>query len=286
MRITVITGMSGSGKTQTMRFFEDIGFFCIDNMPPILIPKLMEIFASASNKKNNNIALAIDMRVGDMLNGLIEQINTLKNSGYECEILFLDANDATLVKRYKETRRSHPVPSSNGLLNSIQTERIMLNDLYNSADHVIDTTDCSINALYKKLKAIYGNGNARPKLEVNVMAFGFKYGMPLDADLVFDVRCFPNPFYIEELRAKTGNDKEVQDYVMSFDTAAGFMQRLDDMILYMLPLYIDEGKKDITIAIGCTGGRHRSVTMANKLSERLIKEGYNSRVFCRDIDKG
>lgn len=286
MRITIITGMSGSGKTQAMRFFEDMGFFCIDNMPPILIPKLMEIFVSASNKKNNNIVLAIDMRVGDMLNGLFEQINTLKESGYKCEILFLDADDQTLVKRYKETRRSHPVPSSNGLLDSIRTERIMLGDLYQSADYVVDTTNSSINKFYEKLKEIFGNKNEKPHIDVNVMAFGFKYGMPMDADLVFDVRCFPNPFYLEELRPKSGNDKEVQDYVMSFETAVEFVKKLNDMMLYMLPLYIDEGKRNLTIAIGCTGGRHRSVTIANKLSEKLAEEGYNSSVVCRDIEKG
>ena len=207
MNITIITGMSGSGKTQAMRYFEDSGYFCIDNMPPILIPKLLEIFSAASSKKDNKIALAIDMRVGDMISGLMEQVESLKKSGYKCEILFLDASDATLVKRYKETRRSHPVQSNNGLLESIRIERLMLSDLYNTADYVLDTSDCSITTLFKKLKEIFGSGSLKPNMNINVMAFGFKYGMPLDADLVFDVRCFPNPFYIDELRKKTGNDK-------------------------------------------------------------------------------
>lgn len=285
MNITIITGMSGSGKTQAMRYFEDSGYFCIDNMPPILIPKLLEIFSAASSKKDNKIALAIDMRVGDMISGLMEQVESLKKSGYKCEILFLDASDATLVKRYKETRRSHPVQSNNGLLESIRIERLMLSDLYNTADYVLDTSDCSITTLFKKLKEIFGSGSLKPNMNINVMAFGFKYGMPLDADLVFDVRCFPNPFYIDELRKKTGNDKEVQDYVMSFESAQKFMEKLDDMILYLLPLYMDEGKTGVTIAIGCTGGRHRSVTMANKLSEKLSLEGYNTSVFCRDIER-
>lgn len=285
MRISVITGMSGSGKTQAMRFFEDMGYFCIDNMPPILIPKLLELFASVNSKKNNNIALAIDMRVGDMINGLIEQVKSLRESGYRCDLIFLDADDATLVKRYKETRRSHPVSSSSGLLESINMERIMLSDMYDAADYVVDTTNCTISGLYKKLKALFGQTGEEMNMMINVVAFGFKYGMPLDADLVFDVRCFPNPFYVDELKKKTGNDKEVQDYVMNFETSRDFMKKLDDMIMYLIPLYIDEGKSTLTIAIGCTGGRHRSVTMANKLAEYLKENGYNANVICRDISR-
>lgn len=283
MKILVITGMSGSGKTQAMRFFEDQGYFCVDNMPPILIPKLLELFAKVGAEKSSNVAVAVDVRMGDMIDGLIEQINTLRESGYNCELLFLDASDSVLVKRYKETRRAHPVPSSNGLLDSIKTERIMLGDLYNSADCVIDTSNSSINSLYNELKKRFGTDSTGATLQINVMAFGFKYGMPLDADLVFDVRCFPNPFYIDELRYKTGNDKEVQDYVMKFASAQKFMEKLIDMIEYLIPLYMDEGKVNLTVAIGCTGGRHRSVTMANKLAEALNENGHTASVYCRDI---
>lgn len=285
MKISVITGMSGSGKTQVMRFFEDMGYFCIDNMPPILIPKLLELFASVNNQKNNNIALAIDMRVGDMITGLIEQVDILRESGYKCELIFLDADDATLVKRYKETRRSHPVSSSSGLLESIKMERIMLSDMYDAADFVIDTTNCTISALYKKLKSMFGTAGGATNMLINVVAFGFKYGMPLDADLVYDVRCFPNPFYVDELKKKTGNDKEVQDYVMNFESSREFMKKLNDMITFLVPHYIDEGKSTLTIAIGCTGGRHRSVTMANKLADHLKANGYDANVVCRDIER-
>ncbi len=285
MNINVITGMSGSGKTQVMRFFEDMGYFCIDNMPPILIPKLLELFASVNSQKNNNIALAIDMRVGDLISGLIEQIDILRGSGYRCELIFLDADDATLIKRYKETRRSHPVSSSSGLLESIKMERIMLSDMYDAADCVIDTTNCTISALYKKLKEMFGPKGTEHNMLINVMAFGFKYGMPLDADLVYDVRCFPNPFYVDELKKKTGNDKEVQDYVMNFESSKEFMKKLNDMITFLVPLYTDEGKSTLTIAIGCTGGRHRSVTMANKLAEHLKECGYNVNAVYRDIER-
>ena len=284
MQYTIVTGMSGSGKTKVIRYLEDMGYFCIDNMPPVLIPKFAEMLSSV-NGNFNNVALVIDIRVGDMINELLAQINDLKRKGYDCKLLYLDADDETLVKRYKETRRQHPLDNTSGLLASIQQERKMLSALYNAADHVIDTSNLSTQDLLQKLKSIYASPDSRHSLEINVMAFGFKYGMPLDADLVFDVRCFPNPFYIDELKHRTGNDKEVQDYVMSFPTSMKFMEKLEDMMSFMIPLYIEEGKVSLSIAIGCTGGKHRSVTMTNKLADYLKSKDYSVNVTYRDIGK-
>ncbi|NDO18248.1 RNase adapter RapZ [Lachnospiraceae bacterium MD329] len=284
MQYTIVTGMSGSGKTRVIRYLEDMGYFCIDNMPPVLIPKFSEMLSSV-NGNFNNIALVIDIRVGDMINELLAQIKDLKDKGYDCRLLYLNADDETLVKRYKEQRRPHPLDNANGLLASIQQEREMLTALYNAADSVIDTSRLSAQDLLKELKELYASKDAKQGLEINVMAFGFKYGMPLDADLVFDVRCFPNPFYIDELKHKTGNDKDVQDYVMSFKTAEEFMEKLQDMMAFMIPLYIEEGKVSLSIAIGCTGGKHRSVTMTNRLADYLKTLDYSVNVTYRDIGR-
>lgn len=284
MQYTIVTGMSGSGKTKVIRYLEDMGYFCIDNMPPVLIPKFSEMLSSV-NGNFNNVALVIDIRVGDMINELLEQIDDLKRKGYDCMLLYMDADDETLVKRYKEIRRQHPLDNAKGLLASIRQEREMLGALYNAADYVIDTSKLSVQDLLQKLKSIYASADSHQGLEINVMAFGFKYGMPMDADLVFDVRCFPNPFYIDELKHRTGNDKEVQDYVMSFPTAQQFLAKLEDMMSFMIPLYIEEGKISLSIAIGCTGGKHRSITMTNKLADYLKSCGYSVSVTYRDLGK-
>ena len=284
MQYTIVTGMSGSGKTRVIRYLEDMGYFCIDNMPPVLIPKFSEMLSSV-NGNFNNVALVIDIRVGAMINELLKQIDELKSKGYDCTLLYLDANDETLVKRYKETRRSHPLQADGGLLEAIRTERGMLSALFNDADYVIDTSDMTSAQLLSKLKEIYAPASLGQSLKVNVMAFGYKYGVPLDADLVFDVRCFPNPFYIDELKRLTGNDKAVQDYVMSFPTAVKFLEKLEDLMSFMIPLYIEEGKISLTIAIGCTGGKHRSVTMTNKLADYLKSENYDVNVSYRDLGK-
>ena len=286
MQFIIISGMSGSGKTQAVRFFEDAGYFCVDNMPPVLIPKFTEMLSSITGKYDR-VALVIDVRVGDMISELIDQIQQLKKSGHDCRLIFLNADNETLIKRYKETRRSHPVGDRKGLLASIIKEREMLKELYEGADYVIDTSNMKNDELSRALKEIDLCDSDKPQtLTVNVMSFGFKYGMPLDADLVFDVRCFPNPFYIPELRKKTGNDKKVQEYVMSFSEAQGFMDRLCDMMRFLMPLYIEEGKTTLTVAIGCTGGRHRSVTMANVLASDLKRQGYSVIRNDRDIKRG
>lgn len=283
MQFTIVTGMSGSGKTRVIRYLEDIGYFCIDNMPPALIPKFSEMLSSA-NGGFENVAFVVDVRVGDMINELMERITVLKETGCDVRILFLNADDETLVKRYKETRRAHPVYSSDGLLSSIRKEREILERLLENADYIIDTTGMSNSELIDEVKGIYCRGKG-PGIKINVMAFGFKYGIPMDADLVFDVRCFPNPFYIEELKNQTGNDEEVQEYVMNSPSASDFFEKLKDMMRLLVPLYEKEGKISLTIAMGCTGGKHRSVTMANKLGEYLKELKYTVDISCRDLGR-
>lgn len=282
MQFTIVTGLSGAGKTQVMRFLEDAGFFCIDNLPPVIIPQLATMFISI-NGKYEKVAFAIDSRVGEMIGDLLDNLKILKENGYEYKLVFVDARDDVLVKRYKETRRHHPISSDLGLLDSIKKEREMLSKIYQEADTVIDTSDFTLEQLSKKLRSIYFEGTNEEFL-INIMSFGFKYGIPLDADLIFDVRCFANPFYVDELKDKTGNDKEVRDYVMNTKTAKKFMDKLISMIKFLLPLYVEEGKTSLTIGIGCTGGKHRSVTMANVLSEEL--DGYNKNLIHRDILRG
>lgn len=284
MKLIIITGMSGSGKTAAMRFFEDHEYFCMDNIPPAIISRLLDMFNCVGGE-NKKLVLVIDSRVGEMINELLLQVDRIKSEGHQCELLFMDASDEFLVKRYKETRRAHPVKASDGLLASIKKERQMMAGIFAAADRVLDTSDIKPADLSKTLEEIFITDKKEGKLSINVMAFGFKYGMPPDADLVFDVRCFPNPFYIAELKTKTGNDREVQEYVMNSLESREFMGKLIDMIQFMIPLYEDEGKTSLTVAIGCTGGKHRSVTMANKLSDALFDIGYSPNRIYRDIEK-
>ncbi len=284
MQYIIVTGMSGSGKTSVLRYLEDMGYFCIDNMPPMLIPKFAEMLSSV-NGTFNDVAFIIDCRLGDMINELIEQVNILREHGYDCKVLFLDCEDETILKRYKETRRNHPLNSPDGLEASIKKERDVLKKLYTFADMIIDTTNLSAHDLRESIKQLYGSEHSINELRITVMAFGFKYGLPKEADLVFDVRCLPNPFYIDELKHRTGNDKAVQDYVMNSAASVEFMNKINDMIDFLIPLYIAEGKLSLTIAIGCTGGRHRSVTLTNKLEEHLKQTGYLAHVIYRDINR-
>lgn len=282
MDFTIVTGMSGSGKTTAIHFFEDMGYFCIDNMPPTLIPMLANMLSSVKDKFRN-VALVIDVRVGEMINELLGQVEELRDR-YDVRIIFLDADDNTLVNRYKETRRNHPLNNPDGLLASIRQERKMLYKLRECSDFVIETSFLTSAQLRDRFTDIYNITSVNATFEIKVLSFGFKHGIPVDADLVFDVRCFPNPFYVPELKRKTGNDKEVRDYVMSFPTANTFYEKLRDMIEFLIPMYMEEGRNSLIIAIGCTGGHHRSVTFANMLSEHLTERGYSCDVIHRDIN--
>jgi UPF0042 nucleotide-binding protein len=282
MDFTILTGMSGSGKTKAIHFFEDLGYFCVDNMPPALIPMLTNMLGTVKDKFRS-VALVIDVRVGDMIKELLGQVAQLREK-YNVRLIFLDADNNTLVKRYKETRRTHPLNNAGGLLASIKEERDMLTKLRESADYVIDTSSLTNAQLRDRFMDIYNLTTVNSMFEVKVVSFGFKHGIPMDADLVYDVRCFPNPFYIPELKKKTGNDREVQDYVMSFPSAVTFFDKLTDMIKFLIPMFVEEGRNSLIIAIGCTGGHHRSVTFANKLSEYLADLGYAADTIHRDIN--
>lgn len=281
MEFTILTGMSGSGKTQAIRTFEDLGYFCVDNMPPVLIPNLADVLNGVS-VKHSKVAVVADIRVGDMINELLGQVAELKKE-YKARLIFLDCDDNTLVKRYKETRRTHPLNDDTGLLASIKRERTMLAKLMQGADTVIDTTNMFPSEMRDKLVHMQGDTNRERIFEVKVVSFGFKHGIPIDADMVYDARCFPNPFYVPELKNKTGNDREVQDYVMNSENPREFLDRIFDMAKFVIPIFEKEGRYSLIVAIGCTGGHHRSVTFANKLGERLSECGYRVSVNHRDI---
>lgn len=285
MRFVILTGMSGAGKSTALKMMEDIGYYCVDNLPIPLIEKFAEL-AYESSAELEKVALGIDIRNSKSLDELENVLEMLKASNQACEILFLDAEDEVLIKRYKETRRNHPLAHGDRVDKGIAIERERLAGLKNQADYILDTSRLLTRELKNELEEIFVNNQDFQSLFVSVVSFGFKYGIPNDSDLVFDVRFLPNPFYVEELKAKSGNDKEVQDYVMQYPQAHEFIDKLEDMVKFLIPHYIDEGKSQLVISIGCTGGKHRSVTLANELYKRLSSEtNYGLRIEHRDIPK-
>lgn len=286
MRFVIVTGMSGGGKSTALKMLEDMGYFCVDNLPVPLIPKLAELLTVPSSEMNK-AALGVDVRSGESFKELEAVMEELDRNGFKYEILYLESSDDVLVKRYKETRRFHPLSGSEGRVDvGIRREREKLAFLKKKADYLIDTSHMLTRELRKELGKIFVQNKEYKNLYISVLSFGFKYGIPNDADLVFDVRFLPNPYYIEELRPLSGNDKEVRDYVMANDKAGEFLIKLTDMVEFLIPNYILEGKTQLIIAIGCTGGKHRSVTLANRLYEELEKsENYGIRIEHRDIGK-
>ncbi|MGE5628064.1 MAG: RNase adapter RapZ [Solirubrobacterales bacterium] len=285
MRFVIVTGLSGAGKTQAVRCLEDLGFFCVDNLPPTLIPKFAEA-CYQTDGKIDRIALVIDIRGGKFFDDLFESLKYLKLQQYEYEILFLDASDEVLVKRFKETRRKHPLSPDGRIINGITSERNRLKEVKTRADQIIDTSRLSTRELRDKvLKIFTENGQIESELMITVVSFGFKYGIPVDSDLVFDVRFLPNPFYIPELKKFSGNEQPVRDYVMGYDVTKEFLAKIDDMLEFLIPSYLKEGKRQLIISIGCTGGRHRSVTMANAIHEKLLSNGHKATVDHRDIEE-
>ena len=268
MRFVVVTGMSGGGKTTAMKMLEDAGYYCVDNLPISLLTKFVELMVNPTSEITK-VALGIDVRAGQDILNATDIFAELKKQGYEYEILFMDAADHVLLKRYKETRRVHPMAPAERVEVGISKEREMLADIYKQADYVIDTTSLLTRELKEELDHIFVQNEGGHKLIVTVLSFGFKNGIPADADLVFDVRFLPNPFYIDELKHQTGNDKPVQDYVMSFEEAGCFLDKLTEMLEFLIPNYIKEGKYRLVLGIGCTGGKHRSVTLANAIYNKL-----------------
>ena len=285
MRLVIVTGMSGAGRTTALKMLEDAGYFCVDNLPVPFIEKFAELTASG-NSEITKVAIGVDVRSGKSLSELEEILERMTLHGLNYEILFLDASDEVLVKRYKETRRMHPLAASGRIEDGIVRERERLVFLKKHADYIIDTSKLLTRELKQELDKIFVQNRAFKNLMITVLSFGFKYGIPSDADLVFDVRFLPNPYYYEDLRKLTGNDQKIQDFVMGYDMAHVFLDKLEDMIRFLIPNYVLEGKNQLVIAVGCTGGKHRSVTLANKLYERLKKQSdYGVKLEHRDIDK-
>ena len=283
LQVVIITAMSGAGKTVAVQSFEDLGYFVIDNMLPNLAEKFADVIQNAA--EFDKMAMVMDSRSQEFYDQILPCIQRLKSrTDLQVEILFLDASDVELVSRYKETRRLHPLSRQGGVLEGIQKERALLSDLKSQADVVIDTTELTPRNLRVRIDDYFGDGQTS-SFFVEVMSFGFKYGLPLDADIVMDARFLPNPFYLPELKHLTGNDQPVQDYVMQSQLAKDFYSHLKALLKVALPGYIQEGKSSLTIAIGCTGGQHRSVTIANRLNQDLRKDGYTVNLHHRDVDK-
>lgn len=285
MRFVIVTGMSGAGKSTALKMLEDMGYFCVDNLPIQLMPRFAEMLM-LPNAEINQAALGVDIRNGQALEGIEEQLAQMDAQGIRYEILFLDARDNVLVKRYKETRRQHPLGGVGRVDIGIAKERERIAFLKVRATYILDTSKMLTRELKKELEKIFVKGKEFKNLYVSVMSFGFKYGIPQDADLVFDVRFLPNPYYIEELKEKTGNDREVQEYVLHNERAQIFVEKLKELMDFLLPNYILEGKNQLVIGIGCTGGKHRSVTLANVMYQYMEKkEHYGVRIEHRDIEK-
>lgn len=285
MKFIIVTGLSGAGKTQVLKAFEDIGHYCVDNMPPELIPKFAEIYHRGA-EADDCAVLVCDLRGGDMFGKISECLDELTELGYEYEILFLDASDETLIRRYKETRRDHPLSNGGRITDGIKREREMLKSVQKKATKTINTSTLSASQLRRQIKTIYGGKSAFGEMLIHVMSFGFKYGVPLDSDLVFDVRFLPNPFWVPELKEHTGLETCVRDYVMDSEVSKEFLNKLTDMIDFLIPQFVKEGKSQLVVSIGCTGGHHRSVTLAEALYNAVKTDGRNVMVSHRDIDKG
>ena len=283
MRFVVVTGMSGGGKSTALKMLEDAGFYCVDNLPVPLIEKFMELIMTPGTEITK-VALGLDVRADQPFEDVRKTLGKLRNDGYEFEILFMDASDNVLIKRYKETRRMHPLSPEGRIEDGVGKERKILEGIKKKSDYVIDTSNLLTRELREELGRIFVGNEGYNSLMITILSFGFKNGIPADADLVFDVRFLPNPFYIDELKHKTGNDKEVQDYVLSFIEASDFMEKLVDMLNFLIPNYIKEGKYQLVVGIGCTGGKHRSVTLANELYARMKNRGsYGIKLYHRDI---
>ena len=282
MRFVVVTGMSGGGKRTALKMLEDVGFYCVDNLPIPLLEKFVDLIAMP-NSEINKVALGLDVRSDQLFEEARKALENLRKSGYLFEILFMDASNRVLLKRYKETRRMHPLSMGGRVEDGINKEREILRNIQEESDYVIDTSNLLTRELKEEIDRIFVMNEEYNSLMVTILSFGFKNGIPADADLVFDVRFLPNPYYIDEMKHQTGNDKAVQDYVLGFPEAGEFLEKLEDMVRFLIPNYVKEGKYQLVIGIGCTGGKHRSVTLANELYRRMKNQGnYGLKIYHRD----
>ena len=286
MGLLIVSGLSGAGKSLAVHALEDIGYFCIDNLPPALLCRFVE-FSLQADSKIKNLAVVMDVRGGEEYGGLSEAMDQLRRSGVPFRCLFLDSSNEVLERRYKETRRTHPLAIRNriSIEEAIRREREMLRPIAESADYVVDTSVLTTAQLRDRIVSLFTD-DARQGMALTFISFGLKYGIPKDADLVLDVRCLPNPFYVPELKHKTGLDPEVRDYVMRFDESKELLRRYVDLLQFSLPLYVREGKSQLAVALGCTGGHHRSVTFAKQLYDFAAAAGYRTSILHRDIERG
>ena len=282
MQFIIVTGMSGAGKSTVVHILEDIGYYCIDNVPPTLITNFITLCQN-SNIAMDKIAFVVDARSGERILRLADEITELKKGGNTCEVLFLEASDETIIKRYKETRRKHPHAKGGLLIDGIATERRLLSEIRNRSDYIIDTTGLITKQLKEQILALFESRQKYESMNISVISFGFKRGIPLDSDLMFDVRFLPNPFYEASLKPLTGLDKPVRDFVLNRDVTQTFIKKLHDMVEFLLPQYVEEGKMQLVISIGCTGGQHRSVALAEELGQFLSQKNYYTVVTHRDI---
>ena len=291
--LKIVTGMSGAGKTQVIQILEDLGFYCVDNLPPNLFVKFAEL-AEQSNSEINKVALVADVRGGRFFLDLINVLEDMKADGHNFEIIYLEASDEALVRRFKETRRKHPLSHTGSVLSGIREERKRLQTIRGMADIIIDTSDLKASALKERIVELVEGDERQIRMSVSIYSFGFKYGLPIDADLVMDVRFLPNPYYIEEMRTLTGLNPAVRDYVLNKEVTQNFLRKYSDLLIDILPKYIEEGKKHLSIGIGCTGGQHRSVAIANELGRILIDakqsglhnlNGIEIKTEHRDVEK-
>lgn len=282
LRVVIVTGLSGSGKTTALHSLEDIGFFCVDNLPVVLLPRFLEI-QTGSSGEISEFALVMDLRQRSFLEKYTDIFSQLKKKGYRIEILFLDASDEALLRRFSETRRVHPLSEKGSVIDGIKLEREKLSALKEMADNVIDTSFENVHQLREAIQRYYHSSSTVKRLVINLTSFGYRYGLPPDADIVLDVRFLPNPYFVDGLKELDGNDKRVQDYVLGCEESKTFLQRLFKLMDYLIPLYEEEGKANINIALGCTGGRHRSVVTLNRLGEYFSRKNYLANIKHRDI---
>jgi RNase adapter protein RapZ len=284
MQVVIITGLSGSGKSTALRALEDIGFFCVDNLPVVLLPKFIQIQSSAK-KKISKVAIVMDLREESFLEQYDQIFKTLKDKGYTLEILFLDATDDSLLHRFSETRRVHPLAVKGSVMEGISTERTKLEKLKEMATHIIDTTSHNVHQLKDSIQRLYLDSNSGRRLMIDVASFGYRYGLPADADMVFDVRFLKNPYFVQALKSFDGHNKRVREYVLASEDSQTFIHKLFELMEFLIPRYENEGKSRLNISLGCTGGKHRSVVMANELASYFNDKGYHVNINHRDITK-